>query len=333
MLPAYTATSPTADFGVLDNNSRVEAPSLPHQAVQVEANALALGVQFLWSDPVTSDPFPTSPTTVLMVIDVSDPDAPKVASTRIAPESTPWGRLFVRGSDLYVTEREPVSGGDSDIPRFRYWLDRIDLSDRTHPRVASRVNVSGPFIESAPDSDPSLLYVNGRRWITRSGSQGETLHLVISSVDVLRLEGDRAELLGFVDLDGPPGPLFFTGGGALLSVGETRAVPGAPFGETYLSPVVQQVDVSDPSHPVVRSIDGPQESRRWLFALAGDLALFTSGWGGTTGVDVYRLSPGGPPRFEQFLRGSITEFSRQSGDLYVASGQWGVHTLRIGAAN
>jgi len=289
-------------------------------AVQIASDAVALKLE-------SERPLVYRGGGVLLVLDLSKPDAPTAAAISIRDGMVEWGHLVVRGDALYVTETEPVQPPDAFFPRVRYWLDRIDLSDRAHPKVASRVNVTGLLIESAPVGDPSLIYVKGLRWITEETptTEGRAPGREIYSLDMLRVHGDRAELLGSVDFDGVPGPLFFSGDRALLSVAE---IHGVDF-QAYRSQTLHVLDVSDPARPTDRVIDA-RESRRWFLDLEGDHALFTAGWGGLFGLDVCRLGADGVPRYERFLRGQSSVISRQANDLFVASGPWGVETVHVG---
>ena len=91
----------------------------------------------------------------LFVVDLSNPDAPSVASTVITDDPTGWwGNMRVVGSTLYTSHYEwtyaddankgakgtkPVDGGAQGVttppaqPTARYYLDRIDLGDLKHP--------------------------------------------------------------------------------------------------------------------------------------------------------------------------------------------------------
>src|SRR5207237_5423701 len=115
----------------------------------------------------------------------------------------------------------------------RYWANRTDRRDRAHPRIASRVNVSGVVI-GGPESDASLLYATGYRW------DGDR---VITSLDVLRLRGDHAELVGSVDFPGWVGRTFIRGSTALVSVQR--------WDQDYRTTLsLHQVDLSNAAHPV-----------------------------------------------------------------------------------
>jgi hypothetical protein len=63
----------------------------------------------------------------------------------------------------------------------------------------------------------------------------------------------------------------------------------------------------------------------------GDRALVQSGWG-TSGLDVYRIVPSGPPVYDQFVRvrgWSPASVARQGNDLFLASGYWGVQVVHL----
>ncbi|MFI5298570.1 MAG: beta-propeller domain-containing protein, partial [Polyangiales bacterium] len=73
----------------------------------------------------------------LFVVDLSNPDAPKIASTMITDDSTAWwGDLKAIGNTLYATHYEWVTKADGtsgSYDKVMYYLDQIDLTDRSHP--------------------------------------------------------------------------------------------------------------------------------------------------------------------------------------------------------
>ena len=281
-------------------------------AVQVEGDAIAFRRYF------TSGPGlqPASrPQQGLFIVNLANPDSPSVSQLTLTDDDSAWwGNLVLVGNALYATHEEWVDRPGTPSPTVRYWANRIDLGDRAHPRVASRVNIPGVLI-GGPQSDRSLLYVTGYRW---SGSQ------VVNSFDVLRLRGDTAELLGSLDIDGWVGRTFVRGSTAFASAERFNAGSNV---------ILHQIDLSDPTHPVDRAADS-RAGWGWLVGVEGDRAVVTSGWGGA-GLDVYLLAAGAPPRLDRFVRTRgfwTSALARQGNDLFVSSGYWGVETIHLGAA-
>lgn len=97
----------------------------------------------------------------LTVIDLADPDAPRVASVLEIPSAerllTPLasGReLLVSHFELLSTRTDPITG----LPNTaKYYVDRFDLSDPSAPRLVSTVNVPGRLVS---------LDENGRHAVT-----------------------------------------------------------------------------------------------------------------------------------------------------------------------
>ena len=290
-------------------------------AVQVEGDALAFR---RWLGSTSALGTTGKPQQGLFIVDLKNPDAPAVSQMTLTfDDSAWWGNLVLVGSALYATHEEWIDRGPIDRgmgyptgshPTVRYWANRIDLSDRAHPRVASRVNVPGIVI-GGPASDPSLLYVTGYRW---SGDRS------VNSFDVLRLKGDAAELIGTLDFDGWIGRTFVRGSGALVS--------SEQWGNGASTMTLHQLDLSDPAQP--RDLALSRDGWGWLVGVEGDRALVTSGFG-AAGLDIYRLAPQAAPVLDRFVRTRgywASSLSRQDDDLFISSGYWGVETVHLGAA-
>ena len=88
----------------------------------------------------------------LFMVDLSNPVAPSVASTVITSDPNGWwGNMRAINRQLYTShyewERSPAAVDNVYDPGIvRYYLDRIDYSDRAHPRVGQKVNVPGMLI-------------------------------------------------------------------------------------------------------------------------------------------------------------------------------------------
>lgn len=254
----------------------------------------------------------------LYVVDLANPDAPALASTTITEDPQGWwGNMRVVGSTLYTThyEWEERTGSQNEWT-VRYFADRIDLSDRSHPRVEAKINVPG-LIVGGSKADPSLLYTIDYRW-----ADGEA-H---DDFDVVRVSGDVAELLSTTPIDGWVGQVFVRGAKAYFSAQQYTSTAGR-----YSSKVsLHALDLSDPSAPVDR-VSSSQEGWGWLLAVEGDRAVVSSGWG-PSGVDVYTLADGQAPKFSQFARTQgwwTNAVQRQNDALFLSSGYWGVQRIDL----
>ncbi len=283
--------------------------------VQVGKDALALR---RWEPLYGPNGLYLDSTSALYLVDLSNPDAPSLASTTITsdPEGW-WGNMQVVGSTLYTTHYEWYDrSGAQDGWTVRYYADRIDLSDRHHPRVEAKISVPGLIVGGA-EADPSLLYTIDYRW-----SNGEAHN----DFDVVRVSGDQAELLSTTAIDGWVGSTFVRGSKAYFSAQQYYSTAGSYSSQVSL----HALDLADPSAPVDRVSTG-QKGWGWLLAVEGDRAVISSGWG-YNGVDLYTLADGQAPKYTQFARtrGFWTNaVSRQDSALFLSSGYWGVQRIDL----
>ncbi len=259
----------------------------------------------------------------LYVVDLSNPDSPSIASTLITDDTSGWwGNMKAIGDTLYTSHYEWVTYPTSDSPNgvVRYYLDRIDLSDRAHPRVGSKINVPGMLVGASKD-DPSILYTIDYRW--DSG-------IAKNDLDVVKIDGNKAYLQGITRVDGWVGNVFVQNNTAYMST-ETYVYPDSTWDPNSGPRVnLHQIDLSNPA-ALVDHATTPQKGWGWLLGVEGDRAILTSGWG-NEGIDIYKLTPNATPTFDQFVRtnGWWTEsLARQDNQLFLSSGYWGVQTVNL----
>jgi hypothetical protein len=244
-----------------------------------------------------------------------------VASTVVTREQNGWwGNLRAIGDTLYASHYEwheepsyDSATGVSTPGEVRYYIDQIDLSDATKPRVARKINVPG-FLVGGSEDDPSLIYTMNYRW----DGQRTTNELA-----VLKLQGDRAYLQGHVEIPGYTGNVFVRGSTAYLSAQDWES---GSRSEVRL----YQIDLSDPKDPAVLSSE-QAKGWGWLLAVEGDRAFVTSGWS-QQGVDIFKLAPGKAPAFEQFVRTRgwwTSSLARQDDTVLLASGYWGTQVVTL----
>jgi hypothetical protein len=252
----------------------------------------------------------------LYVLDLSNPDQPSMASVVITQDvsNSWWGNMKVVNSNLFVTH---VVWTNTTIqnPTVRYYLDQIDLSDRTHPGVKTHINVPGLLVGGS-QTDSSLLYTIDYRY----DSAGPP----VNDLAVVKLSGDKAYLQSRTALDGWVGNVFVRGNTAYMSTQLYAPKTNASSVELH------QIDLSNPAHPVDRVASG-QQGWGWLLDVQGDRALVTSGWA-NQGLDIYRLSPNSAPSYDQFVRTqgwSLSSAARQGNQLFLSSGDWGVQVVNL----
>jgi hypothetical protein len=256
------------------------------------------------------------------VVDLSNPDAPSTGSVSITDDPSGWwGNMQLAGNTLYVGHYEWLdrSTGDGGTQNWtvRYFADRVDLTDRAHPRIGAKINVPGLLVGGS-STDPDLLYTIDYRWDS---------NVAKDDFDAVRVQGGQATLLSTTPLTGWVGTTFVRGSTAYVSAEEyTDPTTGGTGGTVKL----HAIDLANPAAPV----DRESQSARgwgWLLDIEGDRAVVQSGWG-PNGVDIYRLVPGQAPEFRQFTRTLgwwANGVSRQDDVLYLASGYWGVQKIDL----
>jgi hypothetical protein len=282
------------------------------EVVQVGGDAIAFR---RWEPVFDSNGNFVDENTLLYVVDLSDADAPALASTTITDDPNGWwGNMRVIGETLYTTHYEWVSQpGNMNGGTVQYFVDRIDLSNPAHPRIEAKINVPG-FIVGGSD-DGTLLYTVDYRW---DGTNE------LNDFDVLRLHGDVAELLSTTSIDGYVGNTFIANDKAYVSAQLYDNTSNSS------SIALHAIDLSNPSRPVDRVASG-RGGWGWLLGVEGDRALVISGWG-SNGVDVYQLADGQAPVYSQTIRtygwwpNAVT---RQDNSLFFSSGYWGVQRVDL----
>lgn len=289
------------------------------EIVQVEGSALAFRRTRWEYDPVTQK---STAEQKLYVVDLANPEAPAVASTSILPQTDGWwGNMRAVGDTLYTTHYEwveqpvwdPNTGTQLKDGKVKYFLDRVDIGDRTAPHVQSSVNVPGILVGGS-ETDASLLYFIDYRWMDNQTKD---------ELSVARLVGDKAHLLGTTTLDGYTGSVFVRGNKAYLSAQE--------YTKNYQGKVrLHEIDLTDPAHPVDRASES-KKGWGWLLGVEGDRAIVMSGWA-SQGIDVYRLNANAAPTFDKFVRTRgwwANSLARQGNTLLLSSGYWGVQAVDL----
>jgi hypothetical protein len=299
--------------------------------VQVGADALAFRRWYPEDAPQNPDgSYPwVDALDALYVVDLSNPDAPSLASLTVTADPTTWwGDMQAVGDTLYTSHYEWVNHPDPKDPsgtdyHVKYYLDIVDLSDRAHPSIGQKVNVPGQLV-GASSADPTLLYTIDYRW-DESGNAHNDL-------DVVKLDGGHAYLQSVTQLDGWVGQVIVQNDVAYASVQEYDWMLQGPNG-TYTQPYVElhQIDLSNPQSPADYIATKPTDGWGWLLGVQGDRAIITSGWG-PMGYDIYKLTPNAAPVYDQSVRAlgwGPNSILRQGNTLYMASGYWGVQSVNL----
>jgi hypothetical protein len=254
----------------------------------------------------------------LYVVDLANVDAPRVASVVVQTDPQAWwGNMKVVGETLYTTHYEWVDDPTNQHGWVKYYLDSIDLTDRSRPRIGAKVNVPGLLV-GGNAADPSIVYTIDYRW------DGET---ATNDFDVLRLHGSTATLVSHTTIHGWVGSTFVRGTQAYVSA-QQYTQDGNNGGSSRVD--LHAIDLTNPAHPHDRIAS--DQGWGWLLSVVGDRALVTSGWWGEQAIDVYQLRDGQAPQFEQTVRTrgwSVNSVSRQDQTLFLSSGYWGVQKIPL----
>jgi hypothetical protein len=287
-------------------------------AVQVGGDVIAFRrwAPLYWSNGSYADSYAS-----LYVVDLSNPDQPGLASTVITRDRDAWwGNMKAVGDTLYTGHYEwhqrPATSTGGSVTSYgdvRYYLDRIDLSDRQHPRIGTSVNVPGMLVGGS-ETDSSIIYTVDYHWYSDHGA---------NEFNVLRLTNGKAVLQSSLPISGNVGSTFVRGNKAYMSVQQY-------LDTQYRKSTVKlyQLDLTNPKKVAVHTSE-QQKGWGWLLGVEGDRALVTSGWG-SDGLDIYKLTDG-EPVFDQSVRtlGYSSSTSRQGDQIFLASGQWGVQTINL----
>ena len=263
-------------------------------------------------------PHPAAP---LHVVDLSNPDAPKVTSVPVVSSGTSWwGNLQVFGGTLYVTTLKPVEPACGSQPSagclVAYYVVPVDLKDPARPAVGTAVSVPGiPF--GASTQDPTTLYLSNYAW---DSQQNE-----VNQLAVCKLAGGRCPLQGSVtQLGGIMGAAFVENDKAYTTL---TPYDWANNGQVAIE--LHEFDLTNPRLPVDRPVQTPPSWGASLLSLSGNAALVTSGWGPGL-ADVYLLNGTGAPVYQQTVREPLwapARLTRQGKTLYMAGGDYGVAAI------
>jgi hypothetical protein len=164
----------------------------------------------------------------LLIVDLSDPDAPRLSHTLPLGLDRGAGHLVVSGSAAWLPRHDAAGATDEAV---RFTAVRVDLANVRAPIVHPPVNVPGELF--ALSDDGSTIYTEEQRPSPAFGSSEATL------LHALALPGDgTAELRGSAELPGTFVRALARGGFAYVGRYDPERVPGAgPAGRAALATV------------------------------------------------------------------------------------------------
>jgi hypothetical protein len=259
------------------------------------------------------------PSQPLIIVDLSNPDVLTLASLPIVRSGAPWwGNMRVLGGTLYVTafDLPPAacaSPGGATGCLVSYDLVPVDVSNPAHPIVGTPVGVPG-FAFGASAEDPSTLYLSNYVWGARQELQ---------EIDVCKLSGSECVLEATLPLNGDIAAPFVEGDTVYATV--------APYGSfDWTGGPLHRIDLTDPQSPADAIVQTASGTWGGLLAVASDMALVTSGWGGE--ADVYNLNGTAAPTYEKTVcpvSWNQGIFVEQAGTIYLATGDCGGQAVGV----
>ncbi|MBN1654558.1 MAG: beta-propeller domain-containing protein [Deltaproteobacteria bacterium] len=123
----------------------------------------------------------------LRLIDISDPDNPRLAEGSIVMNDYPFINRVGHGSVLYSTHTEPAYDADGNKKTYhvKYFLDRVEVTNPDAPVLLGKLNIPGELVDV--DENGSLLYT--------IDYQFDGFGRRRNALNVLRVQGDQAVLV------------------------------------------------------------------------------------------------------------------------------------------
>jgi len=258
-----------------------------------------------------------APEHTLYFVDLSDPDAPKLASTQtIASTDWAWG-LKVSGTRLYLSFYRAFL--EDSVWMAKYFVARFEAADPADPVRLPDVNIPGMLIDATADG--KYLYTLETYW-----DQGFTNLRVI--LHVLALQDDKAYLQSSVELEGYSAGILVDGEAVVALTQEWVSTTVEGAGTQWVSrSTLFAIDVADPQNAAIAGKANVPIDYGYLQKLEGGRAFVGAG----PGILTYRVEDLENPKFERFFRtqGWSQEIVLDGDRAYVPSGWYGVQALEL----
>jgi hypothetical protein len=239
----------------------------------------------------------------LLLYDLADPDAPRLASTLPLDGSYGWDLRWF-GSTLWFTRYEWTDVGRETGGWVRFWLERIDASRPASPRRLARLNVPGSLL--AASDDGRRVYTVETAW--EDPAAGRT------AIHALDVGDDVATLRGSAVVDGWPS-------GALVHGGFAYAVASAWDGSQSRT----RLAAVDLASMRVASDAAIERGWAWPLGAAGSKLLLSTS-SPSQGVLVLDLADPGAPALDRFVpvQGWVWKVVSDGSRAWLPAGPYGV---------
>lgn len=319
-----------SNYGGMYGNSLSLLPYRPSsQVVKLSDTALALvGSQCFY-------PFMEHATTstydlVMKVVDVSDPQALRVASTvNLVFQDGFLTFVLWDGAKAYLSFMTPYRA-EEGMSYYRNYLKIVDFSDIDHPVVSPAINVPGNVVGTSPDG--AFVYTIDYQYGPPPFSSSHEVYL--STAEIIE---DQAELKDREKI--VPAPVHeneYLYCGNVVADNEkayvvvTRSLCEPDYAGCRYSSHLVTADLSDPEHIRFSSSQSlEKESADIVKAIQEKLFLYTYSGGG--GIIIYALDDPLAPNFESFTR---TDYFPEkiviiNDKAYLPSGMYGIKVIQL----
>jgi uncharacterized secreted protein with C-terminal beta-propeller domain/predicted secreted protein len=146
----------------------------------------------------------------LMVVDLSDADAPAVTA-KFPLEVSGITGLFAQNDMVFFSYKKEADPDVNERPQAKYYLGRVDVSEPSKPASLFSINMPGACVGMTPDGQ--YAYTMDTVW----GLEADYSQDI--SFNTVKIEGDTAVLLDTVELDRYFNNILISDGRAYLSSG------------------------------------------------------------------------------------------------------------------
>ena len=254
----------------------------------------------------------------VFLVDLGDPDDPKLAST-VALKDADWAwGLKASGNTLYLSSYQAEVIDEQWMAR--YFLNRIDVTDAASPVVLTPVNIPGMFVDASPSG--SIIYTSEATW-------DSTTYLPHNFLHALEIAGDKAYLQSSVELPGYANGFQVKDGAAYTVAYWWEALPTLAAPTQWINHAdLVTIDLSDPKALHIAGQAKVPFDYAYLQKVDGGRA-FLGSW---AGIFVYDVGDIASPTFQEFFRthGWAQDIVVRGDQVYVPSGYYGVQVLELG---
>lgn len=254
----------------------------------------------------------------LYVVDLSNPQAPALASTLVLRDEDWVYGIKARGNTLFFTHYEWDGQNADGRSVVRYYLDRYDLSNPARPVRLNKVNVPGYVVDLSED---------GSRVFTLDYAY-DADGSVQQSFNALRLLGRVASLEGRLTLDGWVGNIQFADGLAWLTT--QRSYEDADHNWRNELKLLAIDATASRNLRIAGQVTLPDQYG-WLRTVEGGRAFLDLGWMG--GMLIYDVSDPADIQLAWFFRhmGWVNSVYTQGNTAYFAMGYYGLQQVGLSA--